>query len=488
MPYIAKLEKAGIPTVAIDYQDQESIIQQTALAVGVPMVRYLRASRVVKGSEDADAIMDAVIDALTRPLTEEEKKGGRWEPPPQSRVLFEGTLEEAQDFYQQTEYIPSPVNAPIAIYTDGYPIIVPTEERVQEMLKGTSHKPDELVTFQSDRGPRVALEGGIDPRNKGDVVKFQPMNWTATVEQVAINAVMAGCKPEYLPVVLALAESGCGTGTTVFFGQWACVSGPIIKEIGMNCGCGMLDPGNPANTTIGRAYQLMARNLGGAVTGVNRMNSIGSPINTGGTCFAENADALPSGWKGLNEEHGYKKDESVVMVQDFAGGFITGAHHTPAGYRQLQKAGKGGIARKLELEGVPGPHNFLDYILPRLFAYKNGGWTVIMVPEMAQHLYEIGFKSKDEVYEYIWKKSFEPLGEYRKRQRLDLLTNGWTTIESTSGKHWYELPDDYMVPVAGDNPSANCIIVGGGMEEVCEQLDGRRSTASSAVFSIDAWR
>ena len=122
-----------------------------------------------------------------------------------------------------------------------------------------------------------------------------------------------------------------------------------------------------------------------------------------------------------------------------------------------------------------------------LMAYHAGGYTFIMVPEMARHLYKIGFKSKDEVYEWIWKNSFEPLKEYRKRQPLDLLTNGWVGIEKRSGKHWNELPDDYMIPVLGDEPSANCIIVGGGQEEVCEQIRGHRADASS-VYSIDAWR
>jgi hypothetical protein len=248
----------------------------------------------------------------------------------------------------------------------------------------------------------------------------------------------------------------------------------------------MLDPGNPANTTIGRTYQLMARNLGGAVTGVNRMTSIGSPINTGGTCFAENADGLPPGWKGLNQESGFKKKESVVMTLN-SGGSIMGAQHTPAGYRQLQKAGKGGMARKLGLEGKPGPHNWLEYYLPSLMAYHNGGYTFIMIPEMARHLYEIGFKSKDEVYEWLWNKSFEPLKEYKKRQPLDLALNGWVGIEPRSGKYWSELPDDYMVPVLGNDPSDNCIIIGGGQEEVCEQLRGR-TTGSSSVYSIDAWR
>ena len=478
MPYIARLEKAGIPTVVIDFEDQEHMIKQTSLSSGVPKVRYLRASREVHGEEDSDAILDSVIEALTKPLTKKEKERGRYVPPEQKRILFEGTLDEADTFYHQTEFVPPPLNAPIAVYTDGYPVRIPTEERVKEMLTGTSRKPDELIKYQSDRK-------GMIPRKKGDVVEFDPMKCTATVEKVATIAVMAGCKPEYLPVVLAMAESGCGTGTTVFWGQWACVSGPIVKEIGMNCGTGMLDPGNPANATIGRAYQLMARNLGGATTGINRMNSIGSPLNTGGTCFAENADGLPPGWKGLNEESGFKKNQSVIMVMN-SGGFIMGAQHTPAGYRQLQKAGKGGIARKLGLEGKPGPHNFLEYILPSLFTYREGGWTLIMVPEMAKHLYEMGFKSKEDVYKWIWEKSFEPLKQYKQRQPLDLTLNGWVGKEKRSGKFWSELPDDYMVPLM-DDPFDNCIIVAGGQEEVCEQLRGR-SGLSSSVYSIDAWR
>ena len=168
MPYVAKFEKAGIPTVVVDYPDMEPFINQKALESGIPKIRYVRASRRVHGTEDADTIMEQVIEGLTKPLTKKEKGSGRWEPPPEPRILFEGTLDEAQAFYQQTRHIPPPLDAPICVYTDGFPIIVPTEERVQEMLKGTSHKPDELITYQSDRP--VMREA----KKKGEVVEFQP--------------------------------------------------------------------------------------------------------------------------------------------------------------------------------------------------------------------------------------------------------------------------------------------------------------------------
>ena len=479
LPYIAKLEKAGIPTVIIDLEDQHEMVKLEAMASGVPKVRFLAASRTLPGPEDVDQWIEPMLEMLTRPLTDEEKESGMYVPP-QDRILFEGTLDEAEEFYQQTEHIPWPVDAPLTVYTDGYPIRVPTEERVREMLKGTSHKPDELITYQSDR---TGMMGNM--MKKGDPVRFQPRLWTATVEKVAVNAVMAGCKPEYFPVVLAIAESGCGTGTTVFNNQWVCVSGPIAKELKMNSGLGMLDPGNPANTTIGRTYQLMARNLGGAISGINRMSSIGSPFNTGGTCFAENSDGLPPGWKGLNEEYGYRKDESIAMVMN--GGFgIQGGQFSPGGYRAFQKSGHGGVARKLGVKGIPGPHNWLQYLVPDIWASREGSFTLIMVPEMAQHLYEIGFKSKDEVYEWLWKQSFLPLSRYRDYSWPDMTTNGWLGIEKTSGKHWKELPDDYLVPVV-DDPRDFCIIIGGGDEEVCQEIGGRRA-GSHPVYSIDAWR
>ena len=256
----------------------------------------------------------------------------------------------------------------------------------------------------------------------------------------------------------------------------------------MNTGVGMLGPGNPANAAVGRAYQLMAINLGGAIPGINRMNSIGAPITNGGTCFAECADKLPPGWKGMNEEYGFRKDESIIMIG--GGGGTQGGQFSPGGYRALQKSGHGGMARRLGVKGIPGPHNWLEYLVPGLWAGREGGYTFITTHEMAQHLYEYGFKSKDEVYEWIWRHSFEPVKDYRNRSWPDMTTNGWMGIEKTSGKNWKELPDDYMVPAGGDKPFDNCIIVCASDEEVCLQLSGRGSSniISSSVYNIDAWR
>ncbi len=452
------------------------MVQQDSLVQGVPDIRFLHASRTLPGPEDIENWIEPMLKELTRPLTEKEKEKGFWNPP-QPRVLFEGTLDEAETFYNQEKYIPHPVNAPLAVYTDGFPVRIPTEERVKEMLKGTSHRPEEVLTLLADSKTMLG-----EQRYKGDLIRFQPMKKTATVEKIAIIGVMAGCKPEHMPVLLAIAQSGCPISTTNFPAYIVCLSGPIVKELKVNVGVGMLGPGSRVNGPIGRAYQLMTINLGGAVPGVNRMGCLGNPMNNGGTCYAENADGLPPGWKGMNEEFGFKKDESIVAIQLISG--VSGSQFSPGGYRAFQKSGHGGLARRFDVKGKPGPHNWLQYLVPDLWATREGGTTFIMVPEMARHLYDYGFKTKDEVYEWIWKNSFEPLKRYRNRSWPDFHRNGWMGIEPTSGKPWKELPDDYMVPVAGDKPSQNMIIVAGGDEEASVQFQGGRDCA----YSIDAWR
>src|SRR5207249_5514751 len=133
---------------------------------------------------------------------------------------------------------------------------LPTEERVAEMLKHTSHRPDEVV-------------GHMRPTNFREY-------WEYTVEKVAVNAVMAGCRPEYFPVVLALAATGASArgSTTSSAAAMAVVNGPIRQEIGMNWGTGAMGPYSLANATIGRAYGLLSQNLqGGSVPGLTYLGS-----------------------------------------------------------------------------------------------------------------------------------------------------------------------------------------------------------------------
>ncbi len=183
-------------------------------------------------------------------------------------------------------------------WSDGLPVVPPTEARVLNMLDGTSRNPGDFVC---DVPPDLA-----------------PL----TVEHVAINAVMAGCKPEYMPVLLAAVEAACSDefnmhgllATTYFSGPIIIVNGPIAKAIGMNSGGNAFGQGNRANATIGRALQLIVRNVGGGRPGQVDMSMQGSPGKVG-FCFAENTDDSP--FEALATTRGLA--EGVNAVTLFAG-------------------------------------------------------------------------------------------------------------------------------------------------------------------------
>ncbi len=161
-------------------------------------------------------------------------------------------------------------------WSDGLPVIPPTEARVARMLEGTDRAAESVVTI-------------VPP----DLVE-------CTVEKVAINAVMAGCLPEYLPVVLTALEAACTSefnmhgllATTFFSGPIVVVNGPIRTRIGMNDGVNALGQGNRANATIGRALQLVIRNVGGGKPGGVDRATMGSPGKLG-WCFPEREEGSP---------------------------------------------------------------------------------------------------------------------------------------------------------------------------------------------------
>ena len=187
-------------------------------------------------------------------------------------------------------------------WSDGLPVVPPTPERVLRMLKGTDRDPAEEV--------------GLVP----------PDLAPCTVEKVAINAVMAGCKPEYMPVVLAALEAALTDEfglhglicTTMFAGPMIIVNGPVTKAIGMNSGGNALGQGNRANATIGRALQLIVRNVGGGRPGEIDRATLGTPGKYT-FCFAEAED---SEWLPLAEERGVPSGNSAVTL--FAGEGVQG--------------------------------------------------------------------------------------------------------------------------------------------------------------------
>ncbi len=180
-------------------------------------------------------------------------------------------------------------------FTDGMPVVPPTEARVLRMLEGTSRAPDEIVAV-------------VPP----DLVE-------CSVEKVAVNAVMAGCRPEYLPVVLTAVAAACTDefnmhgllATTMPVGPILIVNGPIRAELAMNSGANLLGQGNRANSTIGRALQLVVRNVGGGRPGGVDRATQGSPSKIG-LCFAEDEEG--SAFDTYAESRGFDRSASTVTL------------------------------------------------------------------------------------------------------------------------------------------------------------------------------
>lgn len=185
-------------------------------------------------------------------------------------------------------------------WTDGLPIIPPTEERVAAMIE----------------------EAGKDP--KEEIVRIPPRLGKATVEKIAINAVMAGCLPSYVPVIIAALQAMCVPefnlngiqATTNPVTPATIINGPIRKKLGINSGASCLGPGGRANATIGRAIRLLLLNVGGATPGDVDKAVHGQPGKYT-LCFGEDEEG--SVWDPLHVERGFQREESAVTVVSVAG-------------------------------------------------------------------------------------------------------------------------------------------------------------------------
>ena len=240
-------------------------------------------------------------------------------------------------------------------WSDGLPVVPPTDERILRMLGGTERKPDEIV--------------GLIPPN------LSP----CTVEKVAINAVMAGCKPEYMPVVLGVLEAALDPlftmhgllCTTHFSGPLVIINGPIARTIGMNSGVNALGQGNRANATIGRALQLIVRNVGGGLPGAIDRATLGNPGKYT-FCFAE--DESDPAWESLAERRGIARGKNAVTLFHGEGvhGFIDQKSRTPEELTRSLAMGLFGVGHPKLCDAG----NAVLVLTPEHYKiFKDGGWN-----------------------------------------------------------------------------------------------------------------
>lgn len=285
------LERLGIPTATVVTSEFISLAQATASAEAEAEMCFVVVPHPMGMIPQAD-IRKKADGAFSEVL----KAAIEWQPPAKppsgapgrstERVELTGSVEDVNKLFFDEGW------------SLGLPIIPPTLERVKRMLQATSHKP-------------------------GDVVgRVPPQMGTLTVEMVAVHAAMAGCKPEYMPVLIAALKALLApeaawrsalttTGTTQTI---VIVDGPVVQEIGLAYQEGAAGKGHHANATIGYSLNLIGYVIGGSRPPLLDKSTLGSPADFVCWVFGENEARLPSGWKPLHVQRGFQRSDSVVTV------------------------------------------------------------------------------------------------------------------------------------------------------------------------------
>ena len=325
-------------------------------------------------------------------------------------------------------------------WTDHLPIVLPTEKRVAAMLSHTSRKPDEVVGRMAPTEFRVA--------------------WEYTVEKVAVNAVMAGAKPEYFPVILALAASNVTArgSTTSSSAAMVVVNGPIRNELNMNSGIGAMGPYNHANATIGRAYGLLSQNLqGGSEPGVSFMGSQGNSYAYNSVTFAENEERSP--WEPLHVQKGFKPADSTVSI-------FYGCRSTAFCLGVREKYWKEHVRDMLAgIDGNSTPCLLLDPLTAQQFLDRGG------------------FHKKADLIRFIHETAEMPSGRYWDLQLVQNYVYPWATFGQEPMASWLKAGEQEPIRIFPEK-EINVVVVGGEANAYWRIM----GTKYRKTVSVDAWR
>ena len=412
--------------------------KSAAMGAGMPDLRIVGLSVATTASRPAEELTRVakesapeIIDSLTKKGEEKVSKSEPFKPQPAKVLAFTGknyvdAVNQVEKFLLANRW------------SDGFPIVPPTKEAVDEMLTGTDL-------------PRNHVVAVVDPK-KG----------VATVEKIAINAVMAGARPAYLPLIIVVVQALTDPAFDLYGVQCTAglaapmiiVSGPIIKDLNINFSYGTAGPGWRSNSTMGRAMRLILINLGQAWPGINDMKDVGNPAKFG-IVMAENEAQNPPGWPTLREREGFSKEVSTVSV------------YASQSYRQIHDSQK-------YLASSRPPQPIVDPMIARLMATslnstgEQWGEEIVLAlgPVMANILASQG---------YTPEKIAKELYERGRIRRSEFGPRPLGAMAVTSGiPQWIDdLPDDGLVPVV-PNPKDIKIVVTGGR-------------GSGTGFLIDRW-
>jgi hypothetical protein len=410
------VEKLGIPTVTVLCSGFVTQGKLTAKGLEMPNLPHTVHPGHVNFVTDEQlektcmgAMLDQVVQGLTVQPAEVRATG---EPAPRD-VVFEGSFDEVQEHFLQKEW------------SEGLPVVPPTVERVEQFLKFADRAPDEILG------------------------RLLPDNREATVWSVAVNGVMAGCRPEYMPVLIAIVEAMAdpvfgvehlghtpGTETLIM------INGPIIKDLGFNYLQGALRPGFQANTSIARFWRLYLRNIAGFLPHKTDKGCFGGNFRI---VLAENEDACAKfGWEPLSVDQGFKAGENVITISSCT----EATQAIEVGATTAEE-----ILRNIEAR-MADNHLFIQFF----FRGMKTRPTIVLTPAVVKVLADAGFtkaKVKQHFYENtrLWVARLS--GMIVNRFYKGIEQGNWPEqLGNSKDLNRYiqmvSSPDDFMVMISGD--------------------------------------
>jgi hypothetical protein len=404
-----ELEKRGIPTVTICTDAFEGLAREEAKNLGMPDLPLVIIKHPIGGEppdvirQRAEEAAPPVLRALTDGLEAQTAASASKEEASARRLIFASDDEVLEAYHARR-------------WTDGLPFVLPTIKRVDAMIAGSGRGGDEVIAV-------------VPPR------------WAeATVESIAINAVMAGCLPTHMPPVITAVQAACDPefglysvqATTHPCAVLMLVSGPIVDELGLNSGHGALGPGFRGNSAAGRAMRLVLMNVGGGIPGHGDQATHGSPAKFS-YCVAENEAATP--WEPFRVTRGFGLDDSTVTVFSGEGPHNINDHVCTSAVSTLTV-----VADTMTTVG----HNNAGSVI-------RGDVLVVFGPEHAHTIAAGGFSKRD-VQRFLFEHARNKVGILKLR----------AMYKAGNWPDWVDRDDDEaLCPIVGAPEDIHIVVTGG---------------------------
>ena len=429
----AVCEEAGVPSASLVCEGflNQAVAVTQGLGLNLPVATVPGHPGAQSKEELKRNILDVTVDGVVANLTAVSAAPADESEPAEREIVFSGGFDEVNRFFIKQDW------------SDGLPVVPPTREKVEAFLRYTDREAGDML-------------GLILPDNRA-----------ATIWSIAVNGVMAGCRPEYMPILVALVEAMVDpaygvehSGNTPGAETLITVNGPITRELGFNYTQGVLRDGVQPNTSIGRFWRLYLRNVAGFLLHKNDKATFG---NTWRVVLAENEEVLARiGWEPTSAEMGFAAGENAVTIARYTGGNLIASisGSTP---EQLLPYLADAVVRQISWQVM--------------FTLGMGAGSlrplILMSPIIAETIARAGWSKRD-VKQYLFENARIPAWQFERILRDWTLKPIWNLTEEVRAGNIPALfaesedanrmvplvtaPENYMIAVSGDPLRTNAYV------------------------------